>query len=164
MSATEKKKPWRNSKAKDQLIKDLKDGTIPVFAADMPPLVAYRSRQVYQDHDYEQFRDHLNDLRKKIREKKDRSFQDAAALEHDRAICPKAMHDHRGFPKWDVSEAQKLLSKDVEDGKDKTCSPQELWHSNDAYKEFPLEVFRGHIYQERRRQKFLKWLEGSKKT
>jgi hypothetical protein len=152
-------KKWRDSEAKKQLITDLKDGTVPLRAVDMPPLDVYNSRPVYQEHGYEQFRDRLNALRKQIREKRDNSLQDAAALEHDRAIHPKASHDHRGILRWEGSEAEQQLRQDVIDQKDRSLKPKELWASNDKYKQFPLPVFRGHIYQERRLQKFLKWLE-----
>jgi hypothetical protein len=153
------RKPWRDSAAKEQLIKDLKDGTIPLLARDMSARVAYDSRTVYQEHDYDQFRDRLNVLRKKIHEKGIRSAEDKEAFDHDCGNHPKATHDHRGVPRWEGSEAEKQLRKDVKDGKDTTCTPKELWEMSNEYQKYPLFVFRGHIYQERRRKKFLTWLE-----
>jgi hypothetical protein len=63
-----------------------------------------------------------------------------------------------GAPRWDGSEAQQLLREAVKARTDRLISPRELWLSNTAYQEFEQETFHQHIYQERRRQKFLGWL------
>jgi hypothetical protein len=154
-----KKQPWRTSPAKKQLIKDLKDGTIPLDAMEMSPLEVYRSRELYQEHDCNRFRDRLREYRKQISEKKDHSYQDHEALKQDCRLHPKASHDHRGIPQWEGSEAEKQLQQEVQNGNDQACMPRELWELNGEYQKYPLAVFRGHIYQERHRQKFLKWLK-----
>jgi hypothetical protein len=152
------KLPWRNSVAKRLLLQDLEDGTIPLDSAAMSAAVAYLRRTEYQMHDFGQFRDRLHDLRKRIRGKVTRSMQEMGALEHDLRIVSNRARNEHGTIRWEGTEAERLLRKDVEDGKDDTMPAQALWKSQDAYQVFTLDVFRGHIYQERRRQKFRGWL------
>ena len=38
------------------------------------------------------------------------------------------------------------------DGTVKNIKPQQLWKSREEYKEFPLKIFRKHVYQERTKQ------------
>jgi hypothetical protein len=42
--------------------------------------------------------------------------------------------------------------KDEESGTAKTMKPKTLWESREEYQDFPLRVFRKHIYQERTKQ------------
>ena len=85
--------------------------------------------------------------------------REMAALAHDRKIHPKRAHNDRGEPRWEGSEAERLLQQDVKDGKDKTMKPHDLWFSHEEYQKYPKDVFRGHIYQERRCQKFLHYVK-----
>jgi hypothetical protein len=107
----------------------------------MAPRAVYRLRPEYQEHEYEQFRDRLNDYRKKTKEKKIRSQEDFEAMQQDRQIHPTATHDHRGGPRWEGSEAQKLLREDVKTGTDRTMTPLELWASKEAYKKHDKGIF-----------------------
>ena len=58
-----------------------------------------------------------------------------------------------GNPHWDNHPACALLKKDVENGKADSMQPEMLRRTRDEYKAFPLHVFRGHIYQEKRRKR-----------
>lgn len=156
------KRPWRNSVAKRLLLQDLEDGTIPLDSAAMSAAEAYLRRKEYQLHDFGQFRDRLHDLRKQIHGKKTRSMQEMEALEHDMRIVSNRARNEHGTIRWEGTEAERLLRKDVEDGKDNTMPAQALWKSQDAYQIFTLDVFRGHIYQEHRRQTFRGWLSNYK--
>ena len=61
----------------------------------------------------------------------------------------------RGRYWWDTHEAKIKLKEDVAQGKHLTTKPKQLWLSRKIYQDFALSVFRGHIYQEKRRQKEL---------
>jgi hypothetical protein len=125
----------------------------------MEPADVYLQR----DFEYENFRNHLRDLRKQIRASKDRAISDSAALAHDRRIFPKKTYNHRGEPRWEGSEAEQLLKQDIDEGKNKDLMPAELHQSRDEYKGYPLEVFRKHIYQEERLRKYVAQLRAKKK-
>ena len=53
---------------------------------------------------------------------------------------------------WDTPPASKLLKNDEEEGIAKDLKPAQLWASREEYKDFPCDVFRKHIYQERNKQ------------
>jgi hypothetical protein len=145
MNPQNRRKEWRDSEAKKLLLRDLQDG---VIHDNMPPQAVYHLQPEYQENEYEQFRDRLNDNRKNMKEKKIRSQVDFKAIQQDSQIHPTATHDQHGGPHWEGSEAQKLLQEDVKTGTDRTMTPLELWESKEAYKEHNKDVFRGHIYQE----------------
>ena len=76
------------------------------------------------------------------------------------------------YPKWQGSQAQKMLCIDLEyllqhDLLEMTnpnyVKPEKLWNSHEIYKEFPLKVFREHIYQTLRTVKQIKWNNHLKK-
>ena len=77
MNPQNRRKEWRDSEAKKLLLRDLQDG---VILDNMAPRAVYRLRPEYQEHEYEQFRDRLNDYRKKTKEKKIRSQEDFKAM------------------------------------------------------------------------------------
>ena len=66
---------------------------------------------------------------------------------------PREETTERGYPFWDTHEARVLLANDVRKGTSDKMFPKELWESRDEYLCFPLEVFRDHNYQERRKQR-----------
>jgi hypothetical protein len=147
---------WRDSEAKKHLLQDLDLG---IITDEMDAREVYMLREEYQEFEFEKFRDRLRDYKKKKAEKTTRSFAEEQARQEDVQDHPPPSHNHRGVPRWEGSEAQKLLKVDVESGASRSMKPVELWQSNPVYQAFDKDVFRGHIYQERRRQKFLKWLE-----
>lgn len=148
------RRPWRHGgEASKLLMQDLKDGVINDETA---PRDAYGLRREYQLHDYDQFRDRLNDYKKRMKKKQSRSQAEVEAMRHD--IRNHAVVVHGGGPQWEGSEAQTLIREAVLAGTDQAMLPQQLWLSNEAFQVFELETFRQHIHQERRRQKFLGWL------
>ena len=59
----------------------------------------------------------------------------------------------REYPRFDNSDAKKLLAKDVQENKHKEAQPIVFHQSRPEYLQFPLNVFRKHIYQEEYAQK-----------
>jgi hypothetical protein len=70
----------------------------------------------------------------------------------------------RGYPYWDTPEASKLLREDIDDEKHIAMDLNEFWNSREAYKLFPKDVFRKHIYQEcNKRLQTSYWLKKKQK-
>jgi hypothetical protein len=97
---------------------------------------------------------------KRLQEKWDAGLSfatfDTAAMAHDRLLFPVPTHNHRGEPWWPGSEAQRLLALDVDDNKHITMKPRQLYNTRaEYYDNYPLQVFRDHIYQEVKLRKFV---------
>jgi hypothetical protein len=156
MPITGKKLTWRGSKARDLLEKDLVSGDIPLDVNVMDAREVYVQRPEFADFEYDHFRDRLRYLRNQIKEKKNSATLASTALARDRQIYPKPSHNHRGEPRWEGSETERLLRLDMDDGKDKRMKPIDLYRSRREYNEnYTLDVFRKHIDQEQRRRKML---------
>jgi hypothetical protein len=128
----------------------LVSGEIP---DSMPPRQVYAMPQykdIFEKVKYENFASNFYNLRNKVRKWKTRSEFDEKAYDHDIALYPTDTSKLR----WPGSEAEALLKQDVDDGKQKTMKPSQLRETQEAYMEWPLDRFRGHIYQEER-----KWIE-----
>ncbi len=98
-----------------------------------------------------------------ITKKKALAASESIALANDRRIHPMKASNHRGEPRWDVSEAYVLLQLDMDAGTHLTMKPRELYKTRKEYYEnYPLNVFRGHIEQEHRGRNFINYLK--KKT
>jgi hypothetical protein len=96
-----------------------------------------------------------NDNEKKMNRKDD----DQKAFDNYRANHPRPTHDHKGIPLWDGSPAQKLLKEIMARGEHVGKAPKELWESKEVFKVYTLDVFRNHIYQEKRLWKMHNYLE-----
>jgi hypothetical protein len=125
----------------------------------MSPKVAYNMRGEYNNVEYCHFRTNLNSLRKSLKVTNDRAMADKAAVSHDQEqqlLVHQDLMRTRTIanpPHWDMSEAQRFLKLDVDDGKHCTMLPKELRMTREEYKVFSLDVFRKHIHQEVRSRK-----------
>jgi len=154
---------WQHCYARELLVRDLLSGAIPIDSESMKPSDAYLQRPEYveSDPEYRLFSSRLRALRKQLTERHDLAAADSAALAHDRQIHPKKTHNYRGEPRWEGSEAERLLREDMDEGKHETMKPMKLYQSRPEYKQhcFTVDVFRGHIHQEVRHRKFMNYLE-----
>lgn len=145
---------WAKSEAKKLLAKDIIDG---VVTDDMDWGDVFWQRPEYAATTHRLFRGRLESLRKQISFASRRAAADEAALAHDCRLFPAQAQNYRGEPRWDGSAAQSWLTIDVKAGKHEQLEPKQLHQMRLAYKEFPLDVFREHIYQEVRKQKYCTW-------
>jgi len=157
---------WDGSDAKYQLEADLWDGTIPLTKEEMMPRVAYdlEDRPMFRVFPYPKFRTHLCNLRKKTTKAKQLGLDEEAMLAHDRQLYPTAAFNSEGKPRWEGSDAEASLKIDVANGKNLQMDPRFLHKSRDEYQVFDLEVFRKHIKQEEKRQKFIVYLKFKEKS
>jgi hypothetical protein len=95
----------------------------------------------------------LRNARKQVKEGINRAASDCIAFDHDVFLYPKNSTNQRGETRWCGSTAETLLRQDIQVGKHDTMKPMELHKTREEYEKFPLDVFRGHIYQEVKRNK-----------
>jgi hypothetical protein len=146
---------WEKSPAKKLLANDIISGTVP---DTMHWGEVFGKRPEYQATARRLFANRLKSLREQINRAKGIAANEETALAHDRSLFPVPTHNYRGEPRWEGSEAERLLKEDVGNGLHKTMEPRQLYQTRPQYhNNYPLEVFRGHIYQEVRFVKFCKW-------
>jgi hypothetical protein len=153
-----KKAPgWKDSKGKKLLINDLCDGTIPMSGGNEETI--YATRFEFGGDNPEQFRlfsSRLKSARDQVKKASRLATSSALSLQRDRQLCPKNEFNHQQKRRWQGSPAETLLKIDIQNGKQLEMKPKELYNTQEEYQKFPLNVFRGHIYQEEKLQKFLK--------
>lgn len=176
LSETEKslkkdaKRGWQYSEAKAALKAAILEGDVPLRPPpdeDEDDLIVYFNcrPEVQNFGGFDLFKGRLNDLRDQIRNNLTRAEEDEEAFMVFVKNHPKATVAAKGnYPEWEGHEAQRLLRLDMAAGYHETMEPKELWETEAEYTLFPLKVFREHIYQETRTQKYLNYLQKSDKT
>jgi hypothetical protein len=155
---------WRNSKARLIVMEDLAKGIIPLEDRECTAKEAWDAwfsnltEFIEEKVTYSQFEPRFKDHRKQITAKKLRSMHEMQAFLYHRQLHPQQTHDHRGKPIFDVHAAKPLLQEDVRMKRQMSMSPMTLRASRKEYADFDLGIFRQHIYQEVRRQKFIYFL------
>ena len=158
---------WAHSEARSVLYEDLVGGIIPIKTkyrnGDLRPKQLFDSHykhlfpfQISDFNNAKLFTSRLYGLRKQLKEKYARTEIDEKALENDRKIFPVPLLDPRGYPEWRKSQAYAALKLDMDLKKHKEMKPAALWVSRPEYQDFPLEVFRNHIYKEAHKRKLKK--------
>jgi hypothetical protein len=134
--------------AKNILTPLIYSGEIPgsMIAKDVYNIPQHK--ELFQKVRWDRFRDNLRALRRRIEKEYSNADFDQQALDHDRALYPIDNSKLR----WPGSAAESALKCDVDEGKQKTMTPAQLRDTNEAYKEWPLNRFRDHIYQEERKR------------
>lgn len=150
--------PWRNSKAQ-RLLQDLMmSGELRCDeGARLAPLEVWntycRPRQEFSGFLYSKFPARLRAMQKRHVTNGGRAAEEAALLAHHKQHFPVSTHNHRGEPRWNGSDAERLLKLDVSAKEHELMCPQLLHGTRVEYQAYPLEVFRKHIHQEVRSQK-----------
>lgn len=147
---------WTQSWAREQLYTDVYLGAI---TDDMDDATAFASRVEFAQYDGTRlFPARLKRMRKRVNELKSKSEKELAALQRDRQtdVGKLPLFNHWGEPRWEGSEAQRLLKEDIANGKHEGIKPLGLWRSRPEYHSTDPNRFRQHIYQEIRTVKFKK--------
>jgi hypothetical protein len=150
---------WEHSDAKRLLVEDLKCGAITQKRDDsfMTIQEAFDFRVEYQATDRLKWARRLRDARKQLTTSLNRAAADSDAYFHDEGIYPMTTTKSIcGGPRWDGSEAGKLLRQDVGNGLHQSMyDAEELYMSRPAYQSFEIGVFRKHVSHEIKRIKRL---------
>jgi hypothetical protein len=141
-----KKKPNYWLIAKPLVHDDYKNG---IITDDMDLKDVHKMKDEYKVVDEDRFVDNVSRLIKRIKKDKGLRDVDYAGYLHDMKIY-KLAKDIDG--EWHGSAAEKLLKEDVTNNIHKTLKPRRLRMTRQEYKDFDLDVFRPHIYQESRAQ------------
>ena len=153
-----KAKSWRNSDAKKLLQHDLATGVIPLSGRVMNAAAVFATRPEYAMFPENKFANRLSKLRTDARTCNTRRDIDNVAYEHDRRLYPRPPHEgdaDAGVLRWEGSAAEHLLKEDITAGLHLQMKPLALYKSREAFQKYSLTTFRGHIYQEIKRRKFI---------
>ena len=152
---------WQNSEAKKLLAKDILEEKV---TDSMKPKDVHAMHEEYKQYNYGNFGTNLRNLRLSFRRLQGHADADSAALAHDLQVRSRVVNNPRGYPQWEGSAAERLLKIDIDTHEHKKMEPRMLYQKRKEYQEFPLEVFRNHIYQEvRSRTGSLYWSAKKKK-
>jgi len=156
---------WDNSAAKARLKECFEDGVIPIdYKQGEKPLPA--AKRVWDEHcaghaAFEGmvfnsiFQRRLEGVSKNHNSKKARCAEDLKAFKQYRAKYPIRSHNDFGMPRWEGSEAERLMKKDMKEGKHAGLKPEEFRATRPTvFGVIPLPIFRDHIYQELKLWKF----------
>ena len=90
----------------------------------------------------------LNAVRKQIKRDQSRAKEDAMRYQSDLKFIMERRKANGEKQPWHLSPAANQLKADMKAGKHEQMKPEQLYRSNPVYYEnFPLVVFRKHIYQ-----------------
>jgi hypothetical protein len=107
----------------------------------------------------DQFAARLKDHRKQGLEECATAQEEKEHFTHDRKLCPRATHNHRGKPMFDMSPAKKLLQADVKNREHEDKTARQLQLTREEHKQFDRKVFHNNVLQEIRRSKCIHCLE-----
>ena len=103
---------------------------------------------LFQKYDMGNFKTNLKNLINSIAENKEAVKCDEGWLLHDQSIIQRREGTPRVYPRWDLHQAKSLLRKDIQQKLHEKIKPELLRMTRPEYQEFPLNIFRKHIYQE----------------
>ena len=107
----------------------------------------WKSSPLFQQYTLIEFKRHLKKMSKRTMTRKHLIKLEHNAFIADMITLPPNSIKSRGYPFWHTHPACELLEKDEMSGKTALMKPQDLWKSKTEYQDFPLTVFRKHIYQ-----------------
>lgn len=159
---------WKDSEAKAVLLKALEAGDIPIDESKMSAEDVYSHvcYPAFRDFDFKKFKTNLKSLRGKVATSIRSAEWAALALAHDELIYPRPSHNYRGEPRWEGSDAQKLLKTTVsvawemgiDDNMPTVDDLLQLAHKSE-FAGFKKETIGKHIHQEVRSIKFGNYLK-----
>jgi len=159
-----KKDDYGHSAAKYYLEQDLLTGKIPLDWRAMSFQTAFATRPEFAQFDGTRlFQGRLQRARARAKADTNTGAKELAALKKDRERYPTKTTDHHGNPVWEGSQAQAYLIMDVRLGNHKNIKPSDFRLTRAVYSAFSLKVFRNHIYQQEKREKWVAHLQREQK-
>lgn len=154
--ANVKRPTWSKSEQRERLRKDLASGKVSTDVKATKPKDVFRQEYDF-DGNYNRFSSRLRSLQKIVAKGQQLAADDFALLQatmEGKETSPKT--GSNGKPRWEGSAAEMFLRVAVADGLVVGNKPSELRALNPVYKLFSGKVFRDHIYQEKKTQKYVK--------
>ena len=149
---------WSKSKGRKLLFEDIRSGRIPEAMHWMTAYQLHPEFAVGETPEKAEslFAGRLRSARAIIARKAGRSAEELAMLRADRQTHPAPATNHWGEPRWEGSEAQKLLKDDVKKKKHEGMKPKQYYASRPQYEQwgFSAATIKGHVEQEERLLKF----------
>jgi hypothetical protein len=142
-----KTEPWRHSEAKAYLTALLQtdsDGEIH----RMDPQDVFKMSDLFKPYEFHNFKTNLENLKETLKKGREMVQIDEEAFLKDQSVIPRKTMTSGGYSPWNTSPAKTLLEQDVRENKHNGIKPRAFQLSRPEYQEFPLTVFRKHIYQE----------------
>ena len=143
--------PWKQSKAKALLLELLNDATS--YVHQKTPEEVWESSEWFYNYPKHRFVDNMKALHTSIKSQGNVIVEDIRLIETELAALDLTETTKRGYPHWHKHGAKQLLAEDLKAGRCSERTPQQLQTDRPEYKQFPLTVFRRHIYQEQRKQR-----------
>ena len=144
-------KPWKKSEARSVLIKLISDQKSQVHRMSAEEI--HQSDPLFKSYPLDKFKEYLEKIiesntkqKEVVKVNEEEIWQEELAFPREELTC-------HGYPFWDTHRARALLECDVRNGTADRCSPKQLRETRAEYLDFPLDVFRCHIYQEKRKQR-----------
>ena len=109
----------------------------------------WESHPEFKKYTLDKFKTYNTNMKKLTDKKRMLISKEEAAYHEDMLTIPPATITSRGYPFWNKHPASELLKEDETSGAASEMKPLQLWKSRVEYQDFPLAVFRKHIYQER---------------
>ena len=141
-------KKWGQSKAKRLLHRDLASGAIPLSGRLMNARQVFDTRPEYAGFPFDLFPRRMSALRAEVITQNNRGNIESQPYAHNRQLFPHLTQNENDTPRWEGSEAERLLKLDITADLFTQHTPQEMCQSRRQYQEFSLKVFHGHIRQE----------------
>jgi hypothetical protein len=148
-----KDEKWATSEAKRLLRNSIIAGIVK--RGDVAVEV-YKSNPEYQKFAIANFKTNMKNLIEAIALDYKRMAEDCRGYGHDVELLREYRKNNPTIQEhitpWHQSIAKKLLEDDMNNNKHLEMQPMELYQSRLEYREFPLQVFRNHIYQEKKKR------------
>ena len=144
--------PWKTSKAKALLIRLLSDKSNLI--RNKSPTEVWQMNEWFKQYPLERFINNMKNLEKALDARGGIVANDNREIEAELTTL-RALNQQppiRGYPLWHEHPAMKLLEQDIKDGLHEGMTPLEFRATRPEYKEFDINIFRKHIYQEERKQ------------
>jgi hypothetical protein len=144
---------WQSSSARAITLEDLLPGR-PFFQGNDVPAAAIlewckdKHPNQFDGIVLDQFSARLKDHRKQGLEEHATAQEEEECFTHDRKLCPRATHNHRGEPMFDMFPAKKLLQADVKNREHKDKTARQLQLTREEHKQFDRKMFHDHVLQE----------------
>jgi len=147
--------PWyersKPSKAYTMLYQLYMDKTTE-YTYDMEAKDIWELHHQFMRYPLNDFKKYNTNMKRLAAKKKLIIDEDELAFQKDCIYFVSKTITNRGYPFWHKHAASELLKEDAENGITTQMKPADLWASRSEYMDFPLEVFRKHIYQEKYKQ------------